>query len=149
MLTRGKATFLSRGCRRRKALFRNSQEENSWYAFKTDRTQTLPCAIKKTQLSSPFPSVTFSVSHLQGLLVLPDFSSSPSPTLSATSSLQLFYGFSVTDLISSPQFPFHFLPFSLQVSLTLTTSSLSASRLSPSCFPPSGIRLRCSLLVRC
>lgn len=93
MLTQGKATFLSRGCRRRKALFRNSQEKNSWYAFKTDRTQTLPCAIKKTQLSSPSPSVTFSVSHLQGLLALPDFSSSPSYTLSATSSLQNSFTF--------------------------------------------------------
>lgn len=72
-----------------------------------------------------------------------------SHTLSHFLFAKLFYVFSVTDLISSPQFPFHFLPFSLQVSLTLTTSSLSASRLSPSCFPPNGIRLRCSLLVRC
>lgn len=84
---------LQRLSKEEKVLFRNSQEENSWYAFKTDRTQTLPCAIKKTQLSSPSPTVIFSVSHLQGLLALPDFSSSPSSALSSTSSLQNSFTF--------------------------------------------------------
>lgn len=82
ILTQGKATFLSRICQGGKVLFRNSQEENTRYSFKTDRTQTLACAIKKTQLSSPSPAVILSVSHFQGLLALPNFSSSPSSTLS-------------------------------------------------------------------
>lgn len=86
ILTLGKATFLSRGSRRGKVLFRNSQEENAQYSLKIDRTQALACAIKKTQLSSPSPAVILSVSHLQGLLALPNTSSSPSSTLSATSS---------------------------------------------------------------
>lgn len=85
-LTLGKATFLSRGWWSGKALFRNSQGENAQYSFKIDSTETLACAIKKTQLSSPSPAVILSVSHLQGLLALPNFSSSPSSTLSATSS---------------------------------------------------------------
>lgn len=86
ILTLGKATFLSRGCRVGKVLFRNAQEENACYSFKTDRTQTLACAIKKTQLSSHSSAVILSVSHLQGLLALPNFSSSPSSTLLASSS---------------------------------------------------------------
>lgn len=97
VLTPRTATFLSRGCRGGKVLFRNSQEENARYSFKIDRAQTLACAIKKTQLSSPSPAVILSVSHLQGLLALPNSSSSPSSTLSATSSCKT--------LLLSPSLP--------------------------------------------
>lgn len=111
-------------------LFRNSPEENARYSFKIDRTQTLACAIKKTQLSSPSPAVILSVSHLQGLMALPKFLFLSIFHALSHFLLQNSFTFSVTALISSPQFPFHFLPFRLQVSLTLTTSPLSASKLS-------------------
>lgn len=62
--------------------------------------------------------------------------SSPSFTLSRSLFLSRnSFTFSATALISSLQFPFHFLSFKLQVSLMLTTSSLSAFKQRPPLAP--------------
>lgn len=60
------------------------------------------------------------------------------------------FTFSVTALISSLQFPFHFLSFRLQVSLTTNHLSLSLClQTLPPCLPPCRIRLCWGVLVRC
>ena len=85
---------------------------------------------QKTQLSSPALTVIFSVSHLQGLLALPHFLFLPIFHTLSHFLFQNSFTLSVTALISSLQFPFDFLCFRIQLSLIVTTSSLSASKLS-------------------
>lgn len=97
--TLGMVTFLSGGCWRGNVLFGNAQEWNAWHSFRIDGTQT--SATKKTQLSSPTQTVMLSVFQLQGLVTLPDLSSSPSPKLSSTSSWKTLLHSPVL-----PNFPF-------------------------------------------